>query len=71
MFSSSLYGKFHVVNFSNFFSIPVSQKEVKNIFTNDGSFLDQFKQLKDKRLESKIKSFGSSKENSERNYRYK
>lgn len=54
-----------------FFSVSTNQKEVKNVFSNDGSFLDQFKQLKDKsRLESKIKSFGNSKENSEKNYRY-
>ncbi|CAH0553669.1 unnamed protein product [Brassicogethes aeneus] len=28
-----------------------------NVFSNDGSFLDQFKQMKDKRLDSKLKSF--------------
>lgn len=53
------------------FSVPDNQKELKNIFSNDGSFLDQFKHMKDKsRLESRIKSFSNSKENSEKNYRY-
>ncbi|KAJ8984649.1 hypothetical protein NQ317_009877 [Molorchus minor] len=39
------------------------QKEVKNIFSNDGSFLDQFKHLKDaKKFDSKLKSFNKSKD---------
>ncbi|XP_057658879.1 SURP and G-patch domain-containing protein 1-like isoform X1 [Diorhabda carinulata] len=37
-------------------------KEVKNIFSNDGSFLNQFKQLKEtKKLDSKFKGFNRSK----------
>ncbi|KAK4883540.1 hypothetical protein RN001_006859 [Aquatica leii] len=37
-------------------------KESKNYnqFSNDGSFLDQFKQLKDKKLDQKLKSFRNS-----------
>ncbi|KAJ8952932.1 hypothetical protein NQ318_006549 [Aromia moschata] len=45
-----------------------SQKDVKNIFSNDGSFLDQFKQMKDtKKFESKVKSFNKLKD-LDRNY---
>ncbi|KAF2900883.1 hypothetical protein ILUMI_05288 [Ignelater luminosus] len=35
-----------------------------NQFSNDGSFLDQFKQLKDKKLDQKLKSFRSSQDRS-------
>lgn len=28
-----------------------------NIFSNDGSFLDQFKQIKEKKMDQKLKSF--------------
>ncbi|XP_049820564.1 uncharacterized protein LOC109599640 isoform X2 [Aethina tumida] len=41
---------------------PVPKEDPKkqlNVFTNDGSFLDQFKQMKDKRLDSKLRSFKS------------
>ncbi|KAJ8917195.1 hypothetical protein NQ315_012687, partial [Exocentrus adspersus] len=39
---------------------PTTQKDVKNIFSNDGSFLDQFKQMKDaKKIDAKLKSFKS------------
>ncbi|CAG9836853.1 unnamed protein product [Diabrotica balteata] len=38
------------------------QKEVKNTFFNDGSFLNQFKQMKEaKKTDSKFKYYGSSK----------
>lgn len=61
----------NMLNSLTCFSGSTNQKELKNIFSNDGSFLDQFKQMKDKsRIESKIKSFGNSKENGEKNYRY-
>ncbi|XP_030763681.1 bromodomain-containing protein 4 isoform X2 [Sitophilus oryzae] len=33
-----------------------------NVFSNDGSFLDQFKQLKDKKTESKFKAFNKFKD---------
>jgi hypothetical protein len=41
---------------------PPKKPEVKksagfNLFNNDGSFLDTFKQMKDKKLDSKLKSF--------------
>lgn len=33
-----------------------------NLFSNDGSFLDQFKQMKDKKSESKFKAFNKFKD---------
>ncbi|KAF5282992.1 hypothetical protein FQA39_LY04863 [Lamprigera yunnana] len=46
----------------------LSAKELKNYnqFSNDGSFLNQFKQLKEKKIDQKLKSFRSSQD---RNYR--
>ncbi|KAF5270351.1 hypothetical protein FQR65_LT05539 [Abscondita terminalis] len=45
----------------------ITMKDLKsyNQFSNDGSFLDQFKQLKDKKLDQKLKSFRNSQD---RNY---
>lgn len=46
----------------SFYSVVKSQETKKqsshfNLFSNDGSFLDQFKQLKEKKLDQKLKSF--------------
>lgn len=49
---------------TTYYSTSSKKQEVKksdgfNLFNNDGSFLDTFKQLKDRRLDSKLKSFKS------------
>ncbi|KAK5650982.1 hypothetical protein RI129_002011 [Pyrocoelia pectoralis] len=40
-------------------SVPKSDLKNYNQFSNDGSFLDQFKQFKDKKIDQKLKSFRS------------
>ncbi|XP_018579255.1 arginine-glutamic acid dipeptide repeats protein isoform X2 [Anoplophora glabripennis] len=48
---------------------PTSQKDVKNIFSNDGTFLDQFKQLKDaKKFDAKLKSFNKFRDHGDKSY---
>lgn len=50
---------------------PTSQKDIKNIFSNDGTFLDQFKQLKDtKKFDAKLKSFNKARDHGDKNYKY-
>lgn len=39
-----------------------------NVFSNDGSFLDQFRQMKEKKLDQKLKSF--KRDSQERLYGY-
>lgn len=51
------------------YSTPDSKKLAANfnVFSNDGSFLDQFKQMKEKKLDQKLKSF--KRENQEKHNR--
>lgn len=59
------------MSFQNLINLrfSLSKFDLKNYnqFSNDGSFLDQFKQLKDKKMDQKLKSFRTSQD---KNYRY-
>ncbi|XP_060526099.1 uncharacterized protein LOC132701865 isoform X2 [Cylas formicarius] len=55
-------------NNANETKTEVDKPGIVNIFSNDGSFLDQFKQMKEKKVESRLKSFNKFKEREDKNF---